>query len=194
MVQQECHSVYLLNLIILKKYINFNVFMCIYIFYKNTLKITFFGKRLSYFRKYLKPGDNAFYKNVAVTLGRGKLFELSEMVQNTEALHYLLYKVFHDQLWSETGTSILLAYGVLASKLAHKSSPGDTLRIVQTRYWSVRQSLKLNQFPRELVYREPDTIQSFLLSWNHSTHIKVKAPGFVYSIQNQKTGMCLPTV
>lgn len=167
--------------------------MCIYILYKNTLKITLFEKRLFYFRKYSKPGGNAFYRNFAVFVGRGKHFKLCEMVQSTEVLHYLPTKYSMIRSGQREALPLLLASGVPASKLAHKSSPEDTLRIVQTRCWSVRQSLKLNQFPRELVYRAPDTIQSFLLSWNHSTYIKVKARGFVYSIQNQKTDICLST-
>lgn len=65
------------------------MFMYIYFLYKNALKIILFEKELSYFRKYPKPDDNGFYRNVAFTVGRGKHFKLSERVQNTEVLHYL---------------------------------------------------------------------------------------------------------
>lgn len=43
-----------------------------YVLHKNAIKITLFEKWLPYFRKYPKPDDNTFYRNVAFIVGRGK--------------------------------------------------------------------------------------------------------------------------
>lgn len=163
------------------------MFTYIYISYKNGLKFILFEKSLPYFGKDPKPNEIFFLQKRCCYCRGGKASQTFCRDAEHRSTPLPSYRVLHDQLWSMRGTFTIPGFWSTTSKLAHKSCLGDTLTVVQTdKMLKSEAATKMNQFPWELVYREPDTVQCFLLSWNHSTYIKVKAQYFVYSIQNRK--------